>query len=211
MAINTKKVIKQLNRILECELAGVVRYTHYSMMIFGYSRIPIVKWFQDEATESLAHAQQAGEMVTRLGGHPSLAIGDLLETHEHDIGQILLETLEAEHNALEAVHRSAQARRTQVGRARGICARPDRPGGGAHRRDRQDVAQARRDDDQQGSARPRLVAARHGARRAFTTHGLDDRILRCRWQHALEPKTCGRAATRRTATACARARLSRPA
>jgi len=100
MALNTKKVINQLNRILECELAGVVRYTHYSMMIFGYSRIPIVKWFQDEATESLAHAQQAGEMVTRLGGHPSLAIGPLLETHEHDIGQILRETLQAEHTAL---------------------------------------------------------------------------------------------------------------
>jgi len=100
MAINNEQVIDQLNRILECELAGVVRYTHYSMMIFGYSRIPIVKWFQDEATESLAHAQQAGEMVTRLGGHPSLAIGDLLETHAHDIGQILRETLVAEHNAL---------------------------------------------------------------------------------------------------------------
>jgi bacterioferritin len=100
MAINKEQVIDQLNRILECELAGVVRYTHYSMMIFGYSRIPIVKWFQDEATESLAHAQQAGEMVTRLGGHPSLAIGDLLETHAHDIGQILRETLVAEHNAL---------------------------------------------------------------------------------------------------------------
>jgi bacterioferritin len=100
MSINTKKVIEQLNRILECELAGVVRYTHYSMMIFGYSRIPIVKWFQDEATESLQHAHQAGEMVTRLGGHPSLAIGDLLETHQHDIGGILRETLEAEHYAL---------------------------------------------------------------------------------------------------------------
>ena len=100
MALNTKKVIDQLNRILECELAGVVRYTHYSMMIFGYSRIPIVKWFQDEAAESLQHAHQAGEMVTRLGGHPSLAIGDLLETHVHDIGQILRETLEAEHYAL---------------------------------------------------------------------------------------------------------------
>ena len=54
--LNTKNVIDQLNRILECELAGVVRYTHYSMMIFGYSRIPIVKWFQDEAAESLQHA-----------------------------------------------------------------------------------------------------------------------------------------------------------
>jgi bacterioferritin len=100
MSVDKKKVIAQLNRILECELAGVVRYTHYSMMIFGYSRIPIVAWFQAEATESLAHAQRAGEMVTRLGGHPSLAIGPLLETHEHDIGQILRETLQAEHVAL---------------------------------------------------------------------------------------------------------------
>ena len=100
MSIDKQKVIAQLNRILECELAGVVRYTHYSMMIFGYSRIPIVAWFRAEATESLAHAQQAGEMVTRLGGHPSLAIGPLLETHEHDIGQILRETLQAEHVAL---------------------------------------------------------------------------------------------------------------
>ena len=100
MSIEKKKVIAQLNRILECELAGVVRYTHYSMMIFGYSRIPIVSWFQAEASESLAHAQQAGEMITRLGGHPSLAIGPLLETHEHDIGQILRETLQAEHVAL---------------------------------------------------------------------------------------------------------------
>jgi bacterioferritin len=88
MSLNKKKVIAQLNRILECELAGVVRYTHYSMMIFGYSRIPIVAWFQAEATESLAHAQKAGELVTRL------------ETHEHDIGQILRETLQAEHAAL---------------------------------------------------------------------------------------------------------------
>ncbi len=100
MSVDKRKVIAQLNRILECELAGVVRYTHYSMMIFGYSRIPIVAWLRAEATESLAHAQQAGEMVTRLGGHPSLAIGPLLETHEHDIGQILRETLQAEHVAL---------------------------------------------------------------------------------------------------------------
>jgi bacterioferritin len=99
-SINKQAVIDQLNRILECELAGVVRYTHYSMMIFGFSRIPIVSWFREEATESLAHAQQAGEMVTRLGGHPSLAIGPLLETHQHDIGEILRETLQAEHNAL---------------------------------------------------------------------------------------------------------------
>jgi bacterioferritin len=100
MNIDKAKVIAQLNRILECELAGVVRYTHYSMMIFGFSRIPIVSWFQSEAQESLTHAQQAGELITRLGGHPSLGIGSLLETHQHDMGQILVETLKAEHNAV---------------------------------------------------------------------------------------------------------------
>lgn len=98
--IDRDAVIAQLNQILESELAGVVRYTHYSLMVFGYSRIPIVSWFRDQANETLMHAQQAGEQVTKLGGHPSLAIGKLLETQRHDIGEILEETLQAEHRAL---------------------------------------------------------------------------------------------------------------
>ncbi|MGQ9804513.1 MAG: ferritin-like domain-containing protein [Chlorobiales bacterium] len=93
---------KLLNKILETELAGVVRYTHYSLMIFGYNRIPIVDWLRSQASESLAHAQQAGELITGLGEHPSLAIGHLLETHNHDIGAILLESLEHEQEGLNA-------------------------------------------------------------------------------------------------------------
>ena len=101
MAIDKDQVIAQLNKILEYELAGVVRYTHYAMMIFGYNRIPIVALFQQEAQESLGHAQQAGEMITRLGGHPSLGIGPLLETYQHEVRPILEETLVAEHAALQ--------------------------------------------------------------------------------------------------------------
>ena len=85
-----------LNEILETELAGVVRYTHYALMIFGYSRIPIVSWLRTEATTSLMHANEAGELVTHFGEHPSLKIGALLETHKHGINDILLEALEAE-------------------------------------------------------------------------------------------------------------------
>jgi bacterioferritin len=85
-----------LNKILEAELAGVVRYTHYSLMVYGYGRIPIVKWLRQQADEGLLHAQQAGELITALGGHPSLGIGDLLETYRHDIGDILKESLEHE-------------------------------------------------------------------------------------------------------------------
>ncbi|WP_018151241.1 ferritin-like domain-containing protein [Leeia oryzae] len=105
--MNEKKqqsAIKALNRIMETELAGVVRYTHYSLMVFGYTRIPIVSWLKGNAQESLDHAHKAGELVTLLGGHPSLKIGSLLETEKHDIGDILRESLAHEKNALKGYY-----------------------------------------------------------------------------------------------------------
>lgn len=101
-AANKKTAIAALNHIMELELAGVVRYTHYSLMVYGFNRIPIVSWLKANATESLAHAHRAGEMVTLLGGHPSLKIGALLETEKHDIGDILRESFEQESSALAA-------------------------------------------------------------------------------------------------------------
>lgn len=101
MDYNKKKVIDSLNRILEAELAGAIRYTHYSFMIYGYNRIPIVSWLREQATESMAHAQQAGEIITSLGEHPSLGIGHLLETQKHDVGDILREALENERSAIQ--------------------------------------------------------------------------------------------------------------
>lgn len=98
--LDKEATLAVLNAILEEELAGVVRYTHYSLMVFGYNRIPIVSWLRSQATESLAHAHQAGEWITTLGGHPSLAVGTLLETHKHNIGQILKESLEVETTGL---------------------------------------------------------------------------------------------------------------
>ncbi|SER69897.1 bacterioferritin [Nitrosomonas sp. Nm51] len=89
-------VLNCLNKILELELAGVVRYTHYAFMVYGYNRIPIVSWLQAQADESLLHAREAGELITHLGDHPPLTIGPLLETHQHDIGDILRESLEHE-------------------------------------------------------------------------------------------------------------------
>ncbi|RCS58372.1 ferritin-like domain-containing protein [Parvibium lacunae] len=100
----TQRAIDALNQIMEIELAGVVRYTHYSLMVYGYNRIPIVSWLKGNADESLAHAHKAGELATLLGGHPSLKIGTLLETEKHDIGDILRESLEHEKNALDAYY-----------------------------------------------------------------------------------------------------------
>ena len=98
--LDQAKVVAVLNRILEDELAGVVRYTHYSFLVFGFGRIPIVSWLRSQADESLLHAQQVGEWITTLGAYPSLAIGSLLDSHQTDIGAMLRESLQAEGVAL---------------------------------------------------------------------------------------------------------------
>jgi bacterioferritin len=100
----TRKAIEILNKIMEIELAGVVRYTHYSLMVYGYNRIPIVSWLKGNADEGLVHAHRAGELATLMGGHPSLKIGELLETEKHDIGDILRESLEHEKASLAAYY-----------------------------------------------------------------------------------------------------------
>jgi bacterioferritin len=103
--LDSAAVIDDLNAILEMELAGVCRYLHYSLMIFGHARIPIIKWMRDQATEGMNHAAMAGEHVTTLGGHPSLKIGKLTESHKHDIEQILREALDHERETLDCYYR----------------------------------------------------------------------------------------------------------
>src|SRR5581483_3587416 len=95
-----EKIVTILNRILELELAGLVRYLHYSFMIFGHNRIPIVGCLRAQAQEAEAHAVLAGEHITNLGGHPSRKIGTLLETHKHNVDEILREALEHERSGL---------------------------------------------------------------------------------------------------------------
>jgi len=100
-AIDKSIVIALLNRILEEELAGVVRYTHYSFMVFGHSRIPIVSWLRSQAAESLAHAHEAGEMITFLGGSPNLSTAPLKALKRYGINDILRESLKTERGALD--------------------------------------------------------------------------------------------------------------
>lgn len=99
MELDKAKAIAVLNKIMELELAGVVRYTHYALMVFGFNRLPIVSWLQAQADEGLLHARRAGGLITHLGGHPSLTIGPLLESHKHDVGDILRESMAHETSA----------------------------------------------------------------------------------------------------------------
>lgn len=94
--LDKNRAVSVLNRLLEVELAGVVRYTHYSLLVFGFGRIPVVSWLRDQAQESLLHAQAVGEWITSLGAYPSLEIGPLLDSHRSDIATILQESLAAE-------------------------------------------------------------------------------------------------------------------
>lgn len=98
--LDVQRAVDLLNRIMEHELGGVVRYTHYSLMVTGPHRIPIVEFMKAQATESLTHAQEAGEVLTGLEGHPSLRIAPLEESHKHDLRHILEESLEHERQAL---------------------------------------------------------------------------------------------------------------
>jgi bacterioferritin len=98
--LDLQAAINTLNAILEAELAGVVRYTHYSLMVTGPNRIPIVAFLKAQASESLLHAQQAGEIITGLNGHPSLKIAPIEETYKHEIYDILLESVNHEKAAL---------------------------------------------------------------------------------------------------------------
>lgn len=98
--IDEEEVIQALNNILEAELSGVVRYTHYSLMISGPNRIPLVAFMQEQAAESLMHAQQVGEIITGFGGHASTKIAEIEESNEHSIERILNESLEHELNAV---------------------------------------------------------------------------------------------------------------
>ncbi len=94
-------LVQKLNEILELEISGVVRYLHYSLMITGPNRIPIVKFFRDQATEGFGHAAAVGEKITALGGHPSLKVQPVPETNKHAVLDILRESVEFEKEALQ--------------------------------------------------------------------------------------------------------------
>jgi len=99
--IDKKEVLTRLDKILEAELSGVVRYLHYSFMIFGPNRIPITKWFRDHATEGMAHAIAIGEKITALGGHASLKVKPVPETNKHNVLEMCSESLEYEKETLQ--------------------------------------------------------------------------------------------------------------
>mgnify|MGYP000970503834 CR=1 FL=1 len=98
MAEASKAIMKCLDKIYQAEMSGISRYLHYSFMIMGHNRIPIQKWFRDNATESMTHAITIGEKITALGGHPSMTVPQVAETKSHSVNDLLIEVLAFEKN-----------------------------------------------------------------------------------------------------------------
>ena len=106
--MNKVKIIKKLSEIFNLELTGVIRYTHYALMIFGANRLPLIEFYRQQAKESLMHADMVGEHITGLGGHPPLNTENIKETHKHNIKDILSETLQHEKQAIKTYYELLQ-------------------------------------------------------------------------------------------------------
>ena len=101
MDLDQDQVVKTLNEIVELELAGAVRYTQYSLMVFGHARIPIIGWMREQAAESLTHAALAGEEVTSLGQAVSLGIGELVGSHHGSVDEMMQEMVTLEKRGVQ--------------------------------------------------------------------------------------------------------------
>lgn len=97
---SNKKPIEILSQIFQAEMAGIIRYLHYSFMIMGHNRIPIQKWFRDQASEAMTHSVAVGEKITSLGGHPPMITAKIEESNVHSVDQILRESLHFEEETL---------------------------------------------------------------------------------------------------------------
>ena len=108
MANANPKLVDCLHQIFQGEMAGIVRYLHYSFMVMGHNRMPIQQWFRAQAQESMTHAIQIGEKITALGGHPPVVSAQVEETNMHSVDQILKESLVHEERILDLYKKLAK-------------------------------------------------------------------------------------------------------
>jgi bacterioferritin len=69
-------------------------------MVVGPYRESLITYFNEQSSESLLHAQSAGELLVSLGGHPSQDISIIDESNDHSITSLLQESLEHERKAV---------------------------------------------------------------------------------------------------------------
>jgi bacterioferritin len=91
--MSNKKIIQGLNDALEREMSNVVSYLHYSFMVRGVNRGPLVEFFRGQAQESFGHATRLGEKIVALGGQPSIRVEPIRELKSGTAEAMLREEL----------------------------------------------------------------------------------------------------------------------
>ncbi|MEB3215226.1 MAG: ferritin-like domain-containing protein [Nostocales cyanobacterium 94392] len=100
MTFNREKAINLLQQIFEFELAGVVRYTTYSLLANSTNQNDIIEFFKEQAEESLFHSQKVGEVLVSLNGNPRPYITPISELESYSIKGIMNASLAHEKQAL---------------------------------------------------------------------------------------------------------------
>lgn len=93
---DNKKIVAALNEALEREMSNVVSYLHYSFVVRGVNRGPLVDFFRSQAQESFQHATKLGEKIVALGGQPSVRVEAVQEVTSGTPEQMLREELNRE-------------------------------------------------------------------------------------------------------------------
>jgi bacterioferritin len=95
------KLIEELNNALSWELRAIFMYSHYSAYVQGINRLHLSTHFNQEATESVGHANIVRSAIVKLGG---IAITDrnISEiVHTTDYIEMLKQAYQTEKTASE--------------------------------------------------------------------------------------------------------------
>ena len=94
-------LIDRLNEALGWELRALNMYAHYAANIQGIHRLQLDPMFNEEASESLAHADVVRRAVVKLGGVPVTERNTHPIVHTTDYKIMLERSLETETKAAE--------------------------------------------------------------------------------------------------------------
>lgn len=94
-------LIERLNEALGWELRAMNMYAHYAANIQGIHRLQLDPMFNEEATESLAHADVVRRAIVKLGGIPVTERNPHPIVHSTGFKEMLELSLETESKAAE--------------------------------------------------------------------------------------------------------------
>tara|TARA_B100000575_G_C23094650_1_gene631269 strand:- start:627 stop:1046 length:420 start_codon:yes stop_codon:yes gene_type:complete len=99
--MSEKTLIERLNEALGWELRAMNMYAHYAANIQGIHRLQLDPMFNEEATESLAHADVVRRAIVKLGGIPVTERNPHPIVHSTEFKEMLELSLETETKAAE--------------------------------------------------------------------------------------------------------------